>query len=213
MSFLLALFSIGIGASLVKEVAKDVTKIPARSQMQQDCKNGTFDVVKNFEDILYVCDVKRKKHNSSVAVLPNTGYEKCLKYIREHHLSCQADEGRFIRHYKKVLSEEIAERQSEWDKKYFNAESKIKAMVESDPFEIVRFTYFDVFMGREDVEEKVNDLCANTFLGDFLVGQVKVKEETSQSYTEIWALKIPVSMKYSLKQYYEVCANKCGYIR
>ena len=64
MSFLLALFSIGIGASLVKEVAKDVTKIPARSQMQQDCKNGTFDVVKNFEDILYVCDVKRKKYNS-----------------------------------------------------------------------------------------------------------------------------------------------------
>ena len=100
MSLLLALFSIGIGASLVKEVAKDVTKIPARSQMQQDCKNGTFDVVKNFEDILYVCDVKRKKHNSSVAVLPNTGYEKCLKYIREHHLTCQADEGRFIRHYR-----------------------------------------------------------------------------------------------------------------
>lgn len=68
-------------------------------------------------------------------------------------------------------------------------------------------------MGREDVEEKVNDLCANTFLGDFLVGQVKVKEETSQSYTEIWALKIPVSIKYSLKKYYELCANKCGYIR
>ena len=213
MSFLLALFSIGIGASLVKEVAKDVTKIPARSQMQQDCKNGNFDVVKNFEEILYVCDVKRKKHNSSVAVLPNTGYEKCIKYIREHHLTCKADEGRFIRHYRKVLAEEIAERQSEWDQKYIEVESQINAMVESDPFEIVKFTYFDVFMGREDVEEKVNDLCANTFLGDFLVGQVKVKEETSQSYNEIWALKIPVSMKYSLKEYYEVCANKCGYIR
>ena len=47
MSLLLALFSIGLGASLVKEVAKDVTKIPARSQIQEDSKNGTFDVVKN----------------------------------------------------------------------------------------------------------------------------------------------------------------------
>lgn len=213
MSLLLALFGIGLGASMLKEVAKDVTKIPARSQIQQDSKNGNFDVVKNFEDILYVCDVKRKKHNSSVAVLPNTGYEKCLKYIREHHLTCRADEGRFIRHYRKVLSEEVAQRQSQWNQKYIEVESQISAMVESDPFEIVRFTYFDVFMGREDVEEKVNDLCANTFLGDFLVGQVKVKEETSQSYNEIWALKIPVSMKYSLKKYYEACANKCGYIR
>ena len=39
MGLLLALFGIGLGASMVKEVAKDVTKIPARSQMQQDSQN------------------------------------------------------------------------------------------------------------------------------------------------------------------------------
>ena len=67
-------------------------------------------MVKNFEQILHICDVKRRKHNSSVAVLPNTGYSKCLKYIRDHALSTPDDEKRFIDHYNSVLAKEIAAR-------------------------------------------------------------------------------------------------------
>lgn len=212
MSLLLALFGIGLGASMVKEVAKDVTKIPARSKIQEDSKNGTFDVVKNFEEILYVCDVKRKKHNSSVPVLPYTGYEKCLKYIREHHLTCQTDETRFIRHYRKVLSEELGKRQKEWDQNYRKYESIIKDKIMAENVEIVRFTHFNPFADYIDVETKVNEIYSNTFLGDLAVGEVKIKEETSRSYTEIWALKVPVSMKYQLKEMYGACTQKCGYI-
>lgn len=212
MSLLLALFGIGLATSMVKEVAKDVTKIPARSQIQQDSKEGTFDVVRNFEEILYVCDVKRKKHNSSVAVLPYTGYDKCMKYIREHHMTCRADEGRFVRYYRKVLSEEIAERQVEWDKHYAEIESQVKSMIATDGFEVVRFTHFDTFVEYADVEMKVNDICNNTFLGDLVIGEVKIRQETSHSHTEIWGLKVPLSMKFDLKRYYEVCAQKCGYI-
>ena len=70
-----------------------------------------------------------------------------------------------------------------------------------------------VFVTQSDVERKVNDICNTTFLGDFVVGDVKIKLNTSgNSYTEIWALKIPVSMRSSLKRYYEACAEKCGYI-
>ncbi|MBR2558406.1 MAG: hypothetical protein IKE95_08595, partial [Methanobrevibacter sp.] len=90
MSLLLAFASMYIAGKVLVEAGKDVTKIPARSQIAEDSRNGTFDVVNNFENILYVCEVKRKKHNSSVAVLPNTGYNKCLKFIREHHLTCKA---------------------------------------------------------------------------------------------------------------------------
>ena len=213
MSLILALGALYVTGKVLAEAGRDVKKIPARKQINEDSKKGNFDVVKNFEEILYVCDVKRKKHNSSVRVLPYTGFEQCMEYIRNHHLTSKADENRFINHYKKVLSKEISKRQSEWDKKYFEMEKQVKAMIKIDEFEIVRYTDFDVFMSRGEVETKINDLCAHTFLGDFLVGQVKVKEETSQSFTEIWALKIPVSMKHSLKQYYEVCANKCGFIR
>ena len=213
MSLILALFGIGLGASMVKEVVKDATKVPARSRMQESCKSGDFDVVENFEDILYVCDVKRKKFNSDVAVLPNTGYLKCLKLIRENHLTTKADEQRFINHYKKVLAKELSDRQAEYDKHYSEVESEVKSMINSCDYEVVRFEHIDVLVDYEDVEMKVNEICNNTFLGDFVIGDVKIKLSTSgNAFTEIWALKIPVAMKYSLKRYYEACAERCGYI-
>ena len=71
----------------------------------------------------------------------------------------------------------------------------------------------DVFVDYDDVEMKVNEICNRTFLGDFVVGEVKIRENSSgNSFTEVWALKIPVNMKFSLKHYYNACAERCGYI-
>ena len=60
MSLLLALASLAIASKVVGEIASDVKKVPARSKIQEDSKNGTFDVVKSFEEILYINGVKRK---------------------------------------------------------------------------------------------------------------------------------------------------------
>ena len=80
-------------------------------------------------------------------------------------------------------------------------------------YEVVRFEHIDVFVDYKDVEQKVNDIRDNTFLGDFVVGEVKIKLNSSgNSFTEVWALKIPVTIKFSLKQYYKACAERCGYI-
>lgn len=214
MSLLLALASLAIAGKVVGEIASDVSKVPARSKIQDDSKNGTFDVVKNFEEILHINGVKRKSHgNSSVKVLPYTGYTKCLDYIRNHHLSTRADEQRFINHYKKVLKNELSKRQSDYDNHYFEIESKVNSMMINCEYEVVRFEHIDVFVDYKDVEQKVNDIRDNTFLGDFVVRDVKIKLNSSgNSFTEIWALKLPVAMKFSLKQYYNACAERCGYI-
>lgn len=215
MALLLALASMYIAGKVVAEVGRDATKISARSQIQKDSKTGTFDVVNSFESILKICDVKRKKFgNSTVAVLPNTGYSQCLDYIRNHHLSTRADEQRFINHYKKVLESELSNRQSDYDNHYFELESRVKSMMNNCEFEVVRFEHIDVFVDYEDVEKKINDICNTTFLGDFVVGEVKINQNSSRnSFTEIWALKIPVNMKFTLKEYYKACAEKCGYIQ
>ncbi len=215
MSLLLALFSIGLTAKMVGEVAKDVTKIPARSQMQEDCKNGSFDVVKNFEQILYVNDVKRKAlGTSSVKVLPFTGFERCIPFIRNHHLCSKADEQRFVTHYKKVLSEELADRQREFDAHYDEIESEVRYLMNAEEeWEIVRFEHIDALIPQSDIEMKVNKMCNTTFFADFLVGEVKIKQNPSgNAFTEIWALKIPISMRGSLKRYYEAAAQSCGYL-
>lgn len=48
-----------MAAKMIGEVAKDVTKIPAREQIQADTRDGTFNVVTSFEQILQICDIKR----------------------------------------------------------------------------------------------------------------------------------------------------------
>lgn len=214
MALLLALASMYIAGKVVAEVGRDATKISARSQIQKDSKTGTFDVVNSFESILKICDVKRKKFgNSTVAVLPNTGYTKCLDYIRNHHLSTRADEQRFINHYKKVLKSEMSKRQSDYDNHYFKIKSKVESVMNDCEYEVIRFEHIDVFVDYKDVEMKVNEICNKTFFGDFVVGDVKIKLNSSgNAFTEIWALKVPVSMKFSLKRYYEACAERCGYI-
>lgn len=211
MSLLLALFGIGLGASMVKEVVKDATKVPARSRMQENCKSGDFDVVENFEDILYVCDVKRKKFNSNVAVLPNKGYLKCLKLIRENHLTTKTDEQRFINHYKKVLANELSDRQAEYDKHYREVEAEVRSLMYADDYEVVRFEHLNAYVDYEDVEQKVKQIKENTFFGLFLIGDVKIKQSNAV-FKEIWAVKVPVSMKFKLEDYYMACAEKCGYI-
>lgn len=214
MALLLALASMYIAGKVVGEIASDVSKVPARSKIKEDSKNGTFDVVKNFEEILSICNVKRKSHgSSSVKVLSYSGYTKCLDYIRNHHLSTRADEQRFINHYKKVLKSELSKRQSDYDNHYFEIKSKVESMMINCEYEVVRFEHIDVFVDYEDVEMKVNDIGNTTFLGDFVVGDVKIKLNSSgNSFTEVWALKVPVAMKFSLKQYYNACAERCGYI-
>ena len=213
MSLLLALASLAIAGKVVGEIASDVSKVPARSKIQDDSKNGTFDVVKNFEEILHINGVKRKSHgNSSVKVLPYTGYTKCLDYIREHHLTTKNDEQRFITHYRKVLSKEIAKRQEDYDKHYFKVKEEVDILKNSGDYEVVKFEHINVFVDYEDVKMKVNSICNRTFLGDFLVGEVKIKQNSSQSFTEIWALNVPFNMKFSLKDYYQACAERCGFI-
>ena len=214
MSLILAFASLYIAGKVVGEIASDVKKVPARSKIQVDSKNGTFDVVERFEEILYINGVKRKSHgNSSVKVLPYTGYSQCLDYIRNHHLSTRADEQRFINHYKKVLKSEMSKRQSDYDNHYFKIKSKVESMMNDCEYEVIRFEHIDVFVDYKDVEMKVNEICNKTFFGDFVVGDVKIKLNSSgNAFTEIWALKVPVSMKFSLKRYYEACAERCGYI-
>ena len=40
MSLLLAAFMIGMTGKMIGEVISDAKKVPARSQIQEDCKNG-----------------------------------------------------------------------------------------------------------------------------------------------------------------------------
>lgn len=215
MSLLLCAFMIGMTGKIVKEVAKDVTKIPAREQIQEDTRNGTFDVVKNFEQILHICDVKRKKHNSSVAVLPYNGYTKCLKYIRDHPLtSIPEDEDRFIEHYNSVLAKEIAQRQEEYDKRYFKVKAEVESLMNNgEQTVVVPFKHLDVLVDSDYVNQKVNQIYNNTFFGDLAIKQPKIKQNSSgNSYTTIWALRIPISMKWYLKEQYRCCSERCGYI-
>ena len=73
------------------------------------------------------------------------------------------------------------------------------------------FEHLNAFIGYDDVKVKVDKICRNTFFGGFLIGEVKIKQSNS-FVKEIWALRIPSSMKFRLEDYYMSCSNRCGYI-
>ena len=110
-----------------------------------------------------------------------------------------------------MLEKEITKRQDDFDKHYFKVKSEVESLMGNGNYEIVRFEHLNVFVGHDDVGMKVNEICNKTFLGEFVVGDVKIKEINSR-YKEICALKIPVSMKFGLKDFYMACAERCGYI-
>ena len=212
MSLILAFASMYIAGKVVKEVGKDITKIQARKEVVEASKSNSFDVISQFESILKICEVKRKSHgNSSVRVLPYTGYTKCLDYIREHHLTTKNDEQRFITYYRKVLSKEIAKRQEDYDKHYFKVKEEVDILKNSGDYEVVIFEHIDVLVDYKSVEMKVNEIC-KTFLGHFLINEVKIEQTNPQSFKEIWALKIPKSLKYRLDELYMACSQRCNFI-
>ena len=212
MSLILAFASMYIAGKVVKEVGKDITKIQARKEVVEASKNNSFDVISQFESILKICEIKRKSHgNSSVKVLPFNGYEKAYGYLDDHHLVNRADIKRFVKHYNDVLASELSRRQADYDRHYFEIESQVKNML-NDQYEIERFEHIDVFVDYEDVEKKVNDICNKTFLGDFVINEVKIKQTNPNTFKEIWALKIPVSMKFRLEELYMSCAERAGFI-
>ncbi|WP_406537006.1 hypothetical protein [Methanobrevibacter sp.] len=214
MSLLLALFSVGLTAKMLADVGKEVTRVPSRSNIAEASKQGNFDVVDNFFDIITACGVKKKKFNSSVAVLEPFGYKKCLPLIRDHHLTTKEDEQRFIAYYEKVMTDQINQRQEEYDQRYFKVKAEAESLMNSgDDYEIVKFEHLDVLVDSDYVNQKVDQIYNNTFFGNLTIKEPKVKVNSSgNSYTEIWALKIPTSMRLSLKMYYRCCSERCGYI-
>lgn len=124
------------------------------------------------------------------------------------------DEERFIEHYNRVLAKEIAARQDEYDQRYFEGKSEMESLMSAGGnSEIVKFEHLDVLTTSEQVNQKVNTIYNNTFFGDLAIKEPKVKINSSgNSYTEIWALKIPTSMRLHLKEYYRSCSERCGYI-
>ena len=83
----------------------------------------------------------------------------------------------------------------------------------SDQWEIVRFEHIDALVDYEEVKEKVDKICNRTFFGHFVINEPKILLNSSgNSFTEVYALRIPVAMKLNLKKYYTVSAEHCGYI-
>lgn len=83
----------------------------------------------------------------------------------------------------------------------------------SDQWEIVRFEHIDALVDYDEVKEKVDKICSNTFFGDFVIDEPKIILNSSgNSFTEVYALKIPVAMKFKIKDYYMACAGGCSYI-
>ncbi len=86
-------------------------------------------------------------------------------------------------------------------------------MKNGENYEIVKFEHLDVLTTSEQVNQKVNKIYNNAFFGNLAIKEPKIRQNSfGNSYTTIWMLKIPVSMRMHLKEYFKSCSERCGYI-
>ena len=63
------------------------------------------------------------------------------------------------------------------------------------------------------INQKVDLFYKNIFFGDLASKKSKIKENSlGNIYTEIWVLRILELVRGSLREYFQSCSKRCGYI-
>lgn len=193
----------------------------ARLEHELD-KRGDLDVVRDFDLILEINRVHRDYGSfidDKIPVLPENGYQECLKFIREQPLTTKSDEERFIAYYNKIRQQDLDKRQGIFDEEYIkyrqsyysnltrcnnpNTDDRLITFVFRKEYWIGSITGYEH-------QQRINKLYFETFFGDIATQPAKLLyNREKNSYTEIW--HVSFWSKYQIDKYYSACCKKVGF--
>ena len=185
-------------------------------------KRGDLDVVRDFDLVLEVNRVHRDYGSyvdDKIPVLPEYGYQNCLKFIREQPLTTKADEDRFISHYNKMRQQDLDKRQKIFNNQYYNYRARYYRNLErcnnpntEDKLLIFTFKreYWIGSISGYNHQQRINKVYFETFFGDIATQPAKlVFNPEKRSYIEIW--QVSFWNKNEIRDYYSACCKKVGY--
>ena len=204
MSLLLALASMAIASAVWNDIAKDAKA----SNADRRVRNSGYDLNRDFEDVLRVCHVRRKKQDG-IKYLPEDGWRDCISYVRRQPYTTEKDVKEFINHYEKVRQREMAKITNHWKYEYEDVYREYL----SNPMSEREFVFekkFYAFYDEQFVKELADELYEKTFMGDMAVQRPKVVEipATNEAYAMIWVIRC-YGGKLKAKKYFRAC---CRYL-
>lgn len=185
-------------------------------------KRGDLDVVRDFDLILEINRVHRDYGSfidDKIPVLPENGYQECLKFIMEQPLTTKSDEERFIAHYNKIREQDLNKRQEIFDneyikyrKSYYSNLARCNNPNTDDKLitSVFRKEYWLNNLSGYEHQQRINRIYFETFFGDIATQPAKLLYgEEKGSYVEIWHVKF--WNKYNIDKYYSACCKKVGF--
>ena len=204
MGLLLALASMAIAASALSGAAKDMNA----SSADRRVRNNGYNLYRDFEDVLRVCYVSRKKQDG-IKYLPEGEWKRCISYIRRQPHTTDKDVENFINHYEIVRQRELNKINKHWKDEYDKAHKEYLSNPMSNR-ELVFEKEFYAFFDEEFVRDLADELYEKTFMGDMAVQRPKVVpiEASNEAYVMVWVLHC-YGGKSKVKEYFRAC---CRYL-
>ena len=206
MGLLLALASMAIASAVWNDIAKDVKA----SNADRRVRNSGYDLDRDFEDVLRVCHVRRKKQDG-IKYLPEGGWRDCISYIERQPYTTDKDVEMFRLRYNRIRKHELKKVQDKWDQNYNNAYQEYLSSTE--PVTTITFEKTHYLFDEEFVVNLADNLYQNTFMGEMATQPPKVvfnPDATNISFIEVWVLRVPGG-KRNAKKYWKVCSRKLGF--
>ena len=193
------------------------------ARLEQELKKrGDLDVIRDFDLILKINRVHRgcgTYVDDKIPVLPENGYQDCIKFIREQPLTTKADEERFIAHYNKIRQQDLDKRQGIFDEEYISYKQSYYSNLErcnnpNTEDKLMTFTFRrEYWIGNisgYEHQQRINKLYFETFFGDIATQPAKlVYNKEKNSFIEIW--HVSFWSKYQIDKYYSACCKKVGF--
>ena len=207
MGLLLALASIAIASAALSGAANDAKA----SNADRRVRNLGYDLDRDFEDVLRVCHVQRKRMDG-IRYLPEDGWKSCVSYIQRQPATTDKDVEMFRLRYNRIRKQELKKVQDKWDQDYNNTYQDYLSSTE--PVVEIVFEKTHYLLDEEVVLDLVNKLFNKTFLGQELAVQkpkvVFNPDATNISFHEVWILRVPGG-KANAKKYWKACSRKLGF--
>lgn len=206
MGLLLALASMAIAASALSGAAQDMKA----SNADKRVRNGAYNLDSDFEDVLKVCNIRRKRMDG-VKILPENGWLDCVQYIRRMPYTTEKDVRMFQMRYDRIRKQELKKLEDKWEQNYKNAYQEYRSSTE--PVETITFEKTHYLFDEEFVVNLADDLYHNTFMGEMAIQKPKVvfnPNATNISFHEVWVLRVPGG-KAKAKKYWKVSSRYLGY--
>ena len=209
---------LGISAAIAYGIKSEHKSSVNKSKIKRllEERNYDIDVNRDFEDILWACNIKKDDSHTKMlgfpinelpSVWPKHGYMAAMSFLEEQPNLTQEDIDLFIKIYNSERFWSLRELQKVYDEIYEKRKKNFNKMKLNDEL-IIYEKHHWAGVDIDQHRKMVDDIYYNTYWNKIATKPAKIIQD-GHKRREIWQVR--KYHKVELNNDYLSCQNKCGY--